>query len=385
MKLNLNLNLNLKIDAGDRGSSGRNHHPVSRAGGTMKKCINLAGIVMAIGMSAVSLWAQITGTVTGTATDQSGKPIVGATVELVNPRTGTKYSLKTNSKGQFYSVGISLGTYTVTLLQNGNVVDEHGNAVVEASGERVIDFDLAKDNTGEQRQKAESTQKSAEKIKGLNASLKQAKDLEGAGNYDQAISVLQQATQVDPNQDLVWGYLGDAQRGAAAHSTDPQAKTKGYQDAIESYQKALAIKPNNGPYMAQLADAYAHTGQTDKAVEQYAAAAQADPANAGTYYYNEGVVFTNTGKSDEAVVALDKAIAADPNRADAYYLKGQALIAKATTKGDKVVAPPGTAECFNKYLELQPTGKFADVAKQMLAMLGASVETSYGKQKPSKK
>ncbi len=303
----------------------------------MKKYINLAGILLVIAMSAVSLWGQITGIVTGTATDQNGKPIVGATVEMVNIRTGTKYQLKTNSKGQYYSVGIALGTYTVTLVQNGAVLEERGNAVIEASGERLVDFDLAKDpaTNAEQQQKAAAAQKSSEKIKGLNASLKQAKDLEGAGNYDQAITLLQQATQVDPSQDLVWGYLGDAQRGAAAHATDPPARTKGYQDAIESYQKALALKPTSGPYMAQLADAYAHTGQTDKAVEQYAAAAQADPQNAGTYYYNEGVVFTNTGKSDEAVAALDKALQADPNRADAYYLKGQALIAKATTKDGK--------------------------------------------------
>ena len=31
-----------------------------------------------------------------------------------------------------------------------------------------------------------------------------------------------------------------------------------------------------------------------------------------------------------------------------------------------MVAPAGTAEAFNKYLELQPTGKYADAAKQML-------------------
>ena len=184
----------------------------------MKKYSNLAGVLLAIGMSAVSLWAQITGTVTGTATDQSGKPIVGATVELYNPRSGTKYTLKTNSKGQFYSVGISLGTYTVTLLQNGNPIDEHGNAVIEASGERVVDFDLAKDNatTGEQRQKAESSLKNSEKIKTLNASLKQAKELEGAGNYDQAITVLQQATQVDPTPGpglgLSWGRTARRRR-----------------------------------------------------------------------------------------------------------------------------------------------------------------------------
>lgn len=354
----------------------------------MKKYSNLAGIVMAMGMSAVSLWAQITGTVTGTATDQNGKPIVGATVELYNPRSGTRYTLKTNSKGQFYSVGISLGTYTVTLLQNGNEIDEHGNAVIEASGERVVDFDLAKDSagTGEQRQKAESSLKNSEKLKTLNASLKQAKELEGAGNYDQAVTLLQQATQVDPSQDLVWGYLGDAQRGAGDHATDPQAKAKDYQDAVESYQKALAIKPTSGAYMAQLADAYAKSGQTDKAVQQYAAAAAADPPNAGAYYYNEGAVLTNTGKVDDAIAAFDKAIEIDPKRAGAYYWKGVDLIGKATTdKTGKMVVPPGTADAFNKYLELEPTGKYADAAKQMLSSIGASVETSYGKSKPSKK
>ena len=46
-----------------------------------------------------------------------------------------------------------------------------------------------------------------------------------------------------------------------------------------------------------------------------------------------------------------------------------------------MVAPPGTAEAFNKYLELAPTGPFADVAKQMLASIGAPVETGFGTKK----
>ena len=87
-------------------------------------------------------------------------------------------------------------------------------------------------------------------------------------------------------------------------------------------------------------------------MQEYAAAAQADPTNAGTYYYNEGAVFTNTGKVDEAVAAFDKAIELDPKRADAYYWKGVDLIGKATMKDNKMVAPAGTAEAFNKYLEL---------------------------------
>ena len=57
--------------------------------------------------------------------------------------------------------------------------------------------------------------------------LPKPRSLKRPGNYDQAVTVLQQATQVDPNQDLIWVNLGDAQRGA-----------KKYPDAIESYQKA---------------------------------------------------------------------------------------------------------------------------------------------------
>jgi len=351
----------------------------------MKKFIYLsfAAVLLFSLMCAAPLWAQNEGSVRGVATDQSGKPIAGATVLMYCADTGRKYEAKTNAKGEYTSIALAPGTYKFTLLQNGNPIDEHNNVPIFAAQEQIVPFDLAKDlgpaagagMTAEQKQKAAEQQKQNEKIKGLNASIQQAKTLEGAGNYDQAIAILQQATQTDPNQDLLWAYLGDAQRGA-----------KKYTDAIESYQKALALKPTSGSYMGQLADAYAKAGQTDKAVQQYAAAATADPQNAAAYYYNEGAVLTNTGKIDEAVAAFDKSIQLDPNRADAYYWKGVDLIGKATTgKDGKMTAPAGTAEAFNKYLELQPTGKYADASKQMLATIGASVETSYGKPKSTGK
>jgi hypothetical protein len=46
-----------------------------------------------------------------------------------------------------------------------------------------------------------------------------------------------------------------------------------------------------------------------------------------------------------------------------------------------MIAPPGTAEAFNKYLELQPNGPHADEAKAMLASIGAPVETTFGTKK----
>jgi tetratricopeptide (TPR) repeat protein len=351
----------------------------------MKKHISLVILLtFLVGICSVPLWAQFTGTVKGTAKDDNGKPIAGATVELDSIETGRKVTLKTNAKGEYFSIGVPPGTYKFNLIQDGKVIDFFDKVPVQAGAEREINFDLAKEKaqaaaqagiTPEQQQRIAEAQKQNENIKGLNAQLTQARELEKAGNYDQAIAILQPATQADPNQDIIWANLGEAQLGA-----------KKYADAVESYQKAIAIKPTSGIYHSGLADAYARSGQTEKAVQEWATAAQNDPANAGSYYFNEGAVLTNTGKVDEAIAAFDKALQADPNRADAYYWKGVDLMGKATTKGDKMVAPEGTAEAFNKYLELAPTGKYADPAKQMLATIGASVETSYGKTKtPAKK
>jgi len=102
------------------------------------------------------------------------------------------------------------------------------------------------------------------------------------------------------------------------------------------------------------------------------------------FYFNLGAVLTNTGKVDDAIASFKKSIAADPNRADSYYWLGVNMIGKATLQGDKMVAPEGTADAFNKYLELQPNGQFAQPAKDMLASIGSSVQTSFGKKKASK-
>ena len=286
-------------------------------------------------------------------------------------------------KASIFRIGVAPGTYKFSLIKDGKVIDFFDRVPVGAGDERVSRFRLGEGQSAkpvmseEQQKKIAEVQKQNEKIKGLNAKLTEAKQLETAGNYDQAITILQQAAQADPNQDVIWANLGEAQHGA-----------KKYPEAIESYQKAIALKPTNGPYHSALADALAKSGQTDKAVAEWATAAENDPPNAGAYYFNEGAVLTNTGKVDEAIAAFDKALQADPTRADAYYFKGIDLMGKATVKGDKMVAPAGTAEAFNKYLELEPNGKYADPAKQMLASIGATVETTYGKGKtatPKKK
>jgi tetratricopeptide (TPR) repeat protein len=359
-------------------------------------------------------FAQVgTGTVRGVCKDRDGKPIAGATVSWVSSETGRKYELKTNSKGEYFSLGIGSGKYTVTLLQNGQELFHYNGFMVTLDNENTLDFDLQKEQakaaagaglTPEQLKARQEQQEKVAKenmtVKTLNEKLAAAKQAADAGDYDTAVSTLTQATQMDPSRDLLWAKLGEYEAISAGKQSDSAEKTKRYDAAISAYEKAVDIKQKSidastqktpdatkilAMYYNNLGQAAGKDGKTDDALKAYTQAAQLDPAGAGQYYFNIGAIMTNAGKVDEAIAAFDKAIAADPNRAEAYYWKGVNLIGKATLKGDKMIAPDGTAEAFQKYLELQPNGPFADPAKQMLASIGASVETQYGKKKPPKK
>jgi tetratricopeptide (TPR) repeat protein len=347
--------------------------------------------VMAV-LAAPAAWGQLA-TFKGKATDSEGKPIANAQVQITSRDTGRKYELKTDKGGNYYSLGIQPGFYNLKLLKDGQLVYTFENIQItlagNAAGETVFNIDMKKAEqqsgiTEAQKKQVEETQKENTKIKGLNDLMAQANAAAQAGNFDEAIQAMTAATQLDPTRDILWFKLADAERLSAAKIAAPADKTARFQKAAEDFKKAIAIKPS-GPYYNNLGEVQVKTGDTAAAITSYAQAAQIDPANAGQYYFNEGAVLTNTGKVDEATQAFDKAIQADPNRAEAYYQKAMNLLNKATIKDNKMQAPPGTEEALKKYLELQPTGEHAEVAKEMLAQLGASVETSFGKGKTKTK
>jgi tetratricopeptide (TPR) repeat protein len=371
--------------------------------------------VLALGLCVPPVFAQASGTVKGVCRDVEGKPVVGAIVEYMNLDNGQKYNLKTNGKGEYFSLGLTPGKYKVTIYktpddQKANKELYHVSGFQVALDENTLDIDLKKEQenqakgqglTPEQikqmQEQQEKQKKEVTTVKSLNEKLNAAKTAADGGDFEAAIADMNEATQTDPSRDLLWFKLGDYYRMSAPKQTDPAEKQKRLESAVEAYQKAIQLKqaaasdkdPNAGKNLAayynNLAEAYAKANKVDDAVKTYALAAQADPASAGQYYFNTGAVLTNAGKVDDAIVAFDKVIAADPNKADAYYWKGVNMIGKATLQGEKMVAPPGTAEAFQKYLELQPTGTYADPSKQMLAQIGGSVETSFGKKKAAKK
>jgi tetratricopeptide (TPR) repeat protein len=355
----------------------------------MKRQITFALLaVFLVVLLAPAAWAQ--SLISGFVKDVQGNPVAGATVELVSEANGRKYNLKTDKSGGFRALGLQTGVYKVTLLKDGQTLFQTQTRI--NFGENTLNLDLKKEQaqqvesmSPEQKKAIEEQQKEAAKIKGLNDKLAAAKAAEEAGNPQQAVQILSEATQIDATQPVLWVRLADAERSLAKQQTDLTERKATYTRAVEDYKKAIALKPQ-GAFYNNMGDALAKSGDFDGAIAAYKQAAAIDPPNAAMYYFNEGAVLTNSGKVELANEAFDKAIAADPTKAEAYYQKGVNLLGKATVdKSGKMIAPPEASQALSKYLELSPNGPNAESAKQLLATLGATIETSFGKAKATGK
>jgi Tfp pilus assembly protein PilF len=182
-----------------------------------------------------------------------------------------------------------------------------------------------------------------------------------------------------PDQNVVWGNLADAYGGAAKAKTgaDQQAMLD---KGVESYKKAIELKPDDAAYHNNYALLLAQSKKSDEALVELTKAAQLDPPNAGKYYFNGGAVLVNLGQNEPAGAMFKKAIEADGTYADAHYQYGIYLIGKSTTTADgKIQAPAGTKEEFEKYLELKPDGANAEASKAMLTSMGETLQTDYSK------
>jgi tetratricopeptide (TPR) repeat protein len=382
-----------------------------------KPFVVLLFAILTLGLCVPAVFGQASGTVKGTCKDVQGAPIPDAIVVWTNLDNGQKYTLKTTKKGDYFSLGLTPGKYSVTLYKNADDLKDNKQLDFVKGfsvqlDENTLDFDLKKEQADQakgvgltpeqlkqQQEQQEKVKKENNTVKSLNDKLNAAKAAADATppDYDTAIAALTEANQIDPSRDLIWFKLGDYYRLSATKQTDNAEKQKRLDSAIDSYNKAIQLKQaapadkdaaqgakTLAAYYNNLAEAYSKDGKIDDAVKTYAQAAQADPSSAAQSYFNTGAVLTNAGRADDAIAAFDKCIAADPNKAEAYYQKGVNMLGKATLKGDKMVAIPGTAEAFQKYLELVPTGGHSEEAKAMLASIGASVETTFGNKKKSK-
>lgn len=364
-------------------------------------------LVAAFALLSLSAIAQTTapattGKVSGHAQSTTGVPMADGIVSFYKDATSKKadFTAKTDANGD-YTIDIAPGAYTVVLRNTDTPADKQIDSVtnfkVVAGASQHANFDLTRPEYIKtlppemQKQIAEVGAKNktamAENalIKNLNGDLTSARASTKAKDFASSealmlkdTGLLKSSTIRQDQAALLWIELGAAQNGL-----------KKYDDAVESLQKAVALnstsaKPNpeaSAVANNALGEALVKTGKYDDAKAAYDAAAKAMPVQAATYYLNEAISFFQLrgAAPDAQAAAADKAIAADPTKSLAYYLKASALVASATfdAKTSKIILPPGCADAYQKYLELEPTGQFAVEAKGILEQAGQTVKSSY--------
>jgi tetratricopeptide (TPR) repeat protein len=380
---------------------------------------NLAVAAAAMAFTAVSALAQIT-TIEGVAKGPDGKPLDKAEVQIVRTDIKGNYKTKTDKKGHYLYMGLPMGTYDITLMVDGKPADSVKNVRTRPGDPIPVNFDL-KDTaaakaqaqaemakaletgqlTKEQERSLTPEQKAAmeKQVKEQAEKMKKNKDLNDAYNagmeavgqkrWADAVAAFEKAAAMDPTQQAIFTQMGEARIKMAEGKTGAEYDTN-VAEAMKAYQKAIELKPDDAGTHNNYALALGKAKKYPEMQAELDKAAQLDPTNAGKYYYNLGAMLVNAGQAEQAGEAFKKALELQPNYADAHYQYAVSLSAKMTVdKEGKPVAPPGMVESLQKYLQLAPTGTFADGAKGLLESFNAKVETKFvdpnAKSAPKKK
>jgi tetratricopeptide (TPR) repeat protein len=347
-----------------------------------------------------SLCFAQTAAIQGDVKGEDGKPLVGATIKIERTDIKQNFTVKTDKKGHYFYGGLGIaGVFNVTVEVAGKTVDAANGVKPQGAAPIDVNFDLKataeraakaataspeeieRGMTPQQKADFEKKKKDAEATVAKNAELNEAfnngMEAETNKKYDVAIQQFEKASQLGPTQHVVWSHLADDYYYLA--DSQPGDGRQVYLDkAAGAYSKAIELAPANAAYHNNYALILVKQKKLDQGQAELSKAAELEPASAGKYYFNLGAVLANTNQNDLAGDAFKKAMAA--GYTEAYYQYGLSLVAKATTTPDgKIVAPDGTTEAFQKYLQLAPTGPNAQSAKDMLTALGAGIETNFQK------
>jgi tetratricopeptide (TPR) repeat protein len=397
----------------------------------MKRTFSLwLGMTAVAGMLALALpsaqaqaqAAEKTGKIHGHIINPTGQPQGGGTVSLSTDGGATlKYTFPVDSTGG-YSGEAPAGTYMLVYRASdtpaGKMIDSIRGIKITVDADLEQDDDMSRQEyidkmtPDEKKQLDDLKKQNAEALKSnalinsLNADLKvvsqDKKDIDSAqataqqtlganatkadltaktdeiktAKYTDIQSLMTKDTGLKPDEPLLWNNLGFAQVGLKEND-----------DAIATYKKSIDMEtaskkprlPVIGAAQAGLGEVYAREDKVPEANAAYDAAAKADPSLAALYLRNEAVIFYQDNDNAAETAAADEAIKIDPTQAILYYIKAQGLVANATVdpKTQRIVLPPDCAAAYQKYLELAPTGPYADEVAGILQQAGEKVSSSY--------
>ncbi len=262
---------------------------------------------------------------------------------ITGEATGRKYQSKTNRRGEFIQIGLTVGPY-VLVAEKDKQASEPAKAAVRNSAPASVSLTLGA---------APSAAAAKE-----STTFGEGVALSTAGKHAEAIEKFNAGIVANPACFECYNNIGYS-----------YTQMKEYDKAEAAYKKAAELKPDNSTAWNGLANIYNAQRKFDLAVEASKKATDlsggaASPGGGGgnaDAMYNQGVILWNGGKVADAKKQFEAAIQANPSHAEAHYQLGMALVNEGNLAG--------AGSEFETYLKLSPDGPNAATAKSLVAQL----------------
>lgn len=172
-------------------------------------------------------------------------------------------------------------------------------------------------------------------------------------HYAEAIAAYKKGIAIKPDEARVYLFMGFAYEDL-----------KRFTEAIAAYKKAISIKPDDAEAYLFMGGAYAKLKRYTEAIAASKQAIAIKPDNAEAYVLM-GNAYRHIKRHTyynciNAITAYKKAISIKPDYADAYYFVGITY--------RKIGRTREAIEALRKYLQLEPSGKYAGDAREFIRL-----------------
>ena len=278
-----------------------------------------------------------TGRIEGVVQDESGQPIVDATINALCAERGGGTTIKSDKKGRFVLGGVVACNWAFDVEATGYETRKISIRLPSESA-RMQPSKLTLKKTGPSA--SPELQAAAAKA---DAAYKEGRFADARAEYEKLLAL---RPDLAPTiyQQIGFSYVQEKQ----------------FAKAVESLEKVLATDPGNAAVRAIAAQAALEGKMIDKA-KSLLSALDESLVQSADVFFNMGINFFNAGEVQEATSYFGKAIAKDPAHVDAYYRRALAYLGQGKSAEAKAD--------LQKVVELSPDGEMGAAAKKALEQL----------------
>ncbi|HOW43874.1 MAG TPA: tetratricopeptide repeat protein [Candidatus Aminicenantes bacterium] len=296
--------------------------------------IKRAAVAAALSFLAAGLCAQAgqgRGRLTGTVMDETGKPIVKASISLEFENSGKKFEATSNDKGEWVFMGLGTGRANLIFVADGFL----------PVTQQITISQLQRNPPVNQVLKVDTEKKARLKDEAAMGQLEQGNSLFNERKYQEALAVFNQFAADNPAIYHIYMNIGDCYRemqdfptairqyqqaiDKAKANADAVIQAKGlasigevhlrqndFKTAQDFFKQSLDLNPKDEVLAYNVAEIYFNNQKVDDAIQYYTLATQIKP-QWGTPHQKLGYAYLNKADYANAIASFKKFLEVEPN------------------------------------------------------------------------